>query len=546
MNIHETLYNTYVNAQKDNASKAAIFTREGEIVTHGRLLEEIDKAATGLLSYKTAEDFKVGIISSSSYEEAVFLLAVNKIGAVSKFIDIMKNVTEIGESIAESSVNILVMGAEFLPMEQYINPSALPVIIMGKAELDRPNYCSYKDLLQKADVQLCQPVKYRDNACAIIIYSSGTTGAPKPIELSDRAINAAVDKIAKLDYPLGKGNIMLKIIPSFLGMGCITTLYTCLITGDLVVYPPFNHNPQEGLEGVLKAVTSFPSFVDKNHLSPDTKLLLFAMPMMYRGFYQCLERIEDMSFIGCMLAGGSAMSKEELEVIDAAFAAKGCTVPVCIGYGQNEMAGGVTMNETGANKRGSAGRPMAATTLKIVDMVTGVPVPNNTVGKILERSDSLFIGYENMPEQTKAAFVTDENGEVWFDTKDIGYIDDDGFLFFTGRTSRTIIRFDIKCSLDKIENKLRMSQYVKEAGVISLKGIPYNIPYAFVVLKDEYVGITPEMILDSVQSSRNPLNDTEMVEKLLIVGSLPYLSSGKIDYRTLEKMAEDTVAEHNM
>ncbi len=243
-----------------------------------------------------------------------------------------------------------------------------------------------------------------------------------------------------------------------------------------------------------------------------------------------------------MLAGGSAMSQEELEILDATFASKGCTVPVCVGYGQNEMAGGVTMNENGANKRGSAGRCMAYTMLKIVDMNTGAPVPNNTVGKILERSESLFIGYENKPEQTKESFVTDENGDEWFDTKDIGYIDDDGFLFFVGRTSRTIIRLDVKASLDKIESKITMSKYVKEVGVIALKSVPYDTPIAFVTLNDEYVGddITPDAILNEIQSSRNPLNDPEMVEKLYIVESLPYLSSGKIDYRTLQAKIENT------
>ena len=275
-------------------------------------------------------------------------------------------------------------------------------------------------------------------------------------------------------------------------------------------------------------------------MHPDTKLLLFAAPMFYRALYQCLERFDDLSYIGCMLAGGSAMSKAELEVMDAAFSAKGCGVPVLIGYGQNEMAGGVTMNEIGANKPGSAGKPMADTTLKIVDIVTGAPVPNNTVGKILERSESLFIGYENMPEQTSASFITDENGDVWFDTKDVGYIDEDGFLFFSGRTSRTIIRFDVKSSLDKIESKIRMSKYVKEVGVIALKCEQYDTPIAFVTLKDEYIsgGVTPDAIVNDIQSSFNPLNEPEKVDKLFIVKSLPYLSSGKIDYRTLETTAK--------
>ena len=192
MNTRDTLYNTYVSVQKNNPDKVALYTRRGEAITHGMLLEEIDKAAAALLSYKTGDSLKVGVLSLCSYEEAVFLLAASKIGAVSKFVDITKNVTEIGESIAESSVNVLVMEDMLLPIEQYINPSALPVIVLGKVENERPNYCAYRDFLQSADACFCQSVKYRENACAAVISSSGTTGTPKPIELSDRAINAAV------------------------------------------------------------------------------------------------------------------------------------------------------------------------------------------------------------------------------------------------------------------------------------------------------------------------------------------------------------------
>lgn len=167
----------------------------------------------------------------------------------------------------------------------------------------------------------------------------------------------------------------------------------------------------------------------------------------------------------------------------------------------------------------------------------------NVIGKVLERSESLFIGYENMSERTKSSFVTDDNGDTWFDTNDVGYVDNDGFLFVTGRSSRVIIRFDVKCSLDKIESKLRTSKYVKEAGVIALKGVPYDIPVAFIVLNNEYTdaNITSDMIIADIQSGFNRLNDPELIDKLFIVDSLPYLSSGKIDYRALEEKAAKTL-----
>ena len=535
--MDETLYNTYVRAQGKNPDRVALYSREDETVTHGRLLDEIDRAAAGLRALYPMEGMKIGVISSCSYEEVVFLLAGSKIGAVTKFIDFTKNITEINESIVESALSILVMGPEFVPMEPFINPGGMPVIIMGELPEMRQHYCSYGNLLDAGDGRSVTATEYRDNACTVIINSSGTTGTPKPIELSDRAVNAAVEKFICTDFPLTPSNVMLKIIPSFLGMGIVSTAYLCLITGTPIIYVMQGNEFQAIIDEAVRRIFTFAEFAKEKGISYSAKLLIFASPMFFRGMYQQLDQVESLSYIGCMLAGGSAMSREELERIDAAFADKGCTVPVLSGYGQNEMAGGVTMNEIANNRRGSVGKAMAKTELLVVDMKTGMPVPHGTAGKILERSESLFVGYENMPEKTAESFVRIGEGEPWFDTNDVGYMDEDGYLYITGRTSRIIIRQDMKVSLDKVENKLRASTFIKEVGVIAKKDGDTESVVAFVTIKDEYTAadISSEQIIGEIQKSKNPLNDREVVDKLLIVDSLPYRSSGKIDYKSLEK-----------
>ena len=539
MQTKETIYNTYLNAQKENHDRIALFTREGEAITHGRLLDEIDRAAEGLLRYKSSEIFKVGIISSCSAQEAVILFAASKIGAVTKFIDFTKNMTEINESINESSISVLALGAEFLPMEPIINPSKLPVIVFGETSNSCPHYIMYKELIEKTSNESCNSVSYKEKTCTVIINSSGTTGTPKPIELSDYAINVAVLKMLKTDYPLNENNLLLKTIPSHIGMGLITTLYTGLIVGIPVVYINSN-GPKESIESALKFLNEYFSFLKKNSLSVDTKLLIFSFPMYFRTLFQFKDIISDLSFVKCMLAGGSGMSKEELEIMDAAFAEKQCTVPILNGYGQNEMAGAVTLNQISMNRRGSAGILVNETELLITDLKSGEPVPNNTIGKILERSESLFIRYENMEEATKESFVTDSNGLLWFDTNDVGYIDEDGYLFITGRTSRVIIRYDCKMSLDSIEKKLRQSSYIKDVGVIAPKINGEDVLLAYVCLDDNCIGenIGVEDIMKQIQSSANPLNELEMINKIIIRDSIPYRSSGKIDYRALEKEAE--------
>lgn len=134
------------DAQKNNLDDPAIYTREGRMITHRELLDEIDKAAEGLLSFKKYTGFRIGILSASSYEEAVFLFAASKIGAASKFVDFSKNIIEINESITESTIDVLAMGVDFLPMEPFINPKALPVIVLGGVSAEQPHYCLYQEI----------------------------------------------------------------------------------------------------------------------------------------------------------------------------------------------------------------------------------------------------------------------------------------------------------------------------------------------------------------------------------------------------------------
>ena len=299
-------------------------------------------------------------------------------------------------------------------------------------------------------------------------------------------------------------------------MGLITTLYTCLVVGIPVIYF-VAYGPKGSIDGVLSTIITFPSFLQKHSLPASTKLLLFASPMFYRGIYQLIDQVSDLSFLGCMLAGGSSMGKEELEVLDAVFASKGCTVPVMNGYGQNEMAGAVTLNQIGRNRRGSAGTAVDGTDLMVVDLQDFKPLPRNAVGKILERSESLFIGYENMPERTEASFITDENGDSWFDTNDVGYLDDDGYL----RKSADVIQDELliyqnldvsKCSrlafagihvvAPRVIDEMAgwpdvfsiIDFYIKSCDRLVIKGMTYPGLRILDVGKPETLAAAPEML----------------------------------------------------
>ena len=142
------------------------------------------------------------------------------------------------------------------------------------------------------------------------------------------------------------------------------------------------------MKNFILTISRFDGFRRQHHLSESIKACLFASPMFYRVLYEMREIIPDLSYMGCMLAGGSAMSKEELEIFDDEFQRKGCTVPIINGYGQNEMVCTITLNQNNDNCRGSAGKTLNGVDLQIVDTASMKPLPRGKQGTILERSET--------------------------------------------------------------------------------------------------------------------------------------------------------------
>lgn len=536
-NLKETVYTNYVDSQKGHLENAAIYTTDGEMVTHGRLISEIESVASILNKKYSSGDLKIGILSSHSYQEAVFFLAANKIGVVSKFLDYTKNLPNIRTSIRESSITFLAISEEFLPIEPVINPQKLPVVIMGHCTSASPNCISYDAFLQEDTGTRVPTEAYCHQKPSIIVNSSGTTGVPKPIVITDYAINNAIKELLETDLPLNRDHIILKNVPLHIAMGSITTLYLGLTTGMPVLYLA-GGGPKESLESFVQMFLHYDKFLQQHGIPATIKLCSFASPMFYRALYESRNFIDDLSFVDCMLAGGAGMTKEELELYDDAFHKKGCSVPVVNGYGQNEMTGTVTLNQIHQNRRGSAGKPLHGVDVLVVHPETMEPLPANCEGTILECSETVFLEYENMLETTNDAFVIDRNGKKWFNTKDSGYLDDDGFLYITGRNSRAMIRFDLKVSLDYVEQKMRKSHYIKDVAVISPDG---NRMAAYVVLYNEFANkdVEPQMILDDIQNGPDPLTPLETLDNFIIMDSLPLTMSGKTDYQKLQKMSQE-------
>lgn len=530
-----TLYDAYVHANRDNWDSLAIISMNGELrYTHGELKNMIDLAAGGFWKLGFRQGARVGIILNNTVEEAVSLLALNKVGAVAVFVDATKAISDIAHAIDGYELDLIIFDETMIALEPFINTKHVPIVLVNQTK-PAPNAMSFLDLYRLGAGVEVIPAPFEKGRPSVFINSSGTTGLPKPIVHTDHSINMAAYKILRTNYPLTRDNLTMKVVPSFIGLGLITTLYTALLSGTKIVLLS-GKNPPACIENTVAFSSGFPRFRDEIGLGKDAKLILFAAPMFFRVMCEKLDLFEDMSYWGAMLAAGSKMGKQELDHLNSKLSARSCPVKICNGYGQNELCGAVTLNSNSAYKPGSAGFPVIGTTIRIVDPETHEEQMVHETGLILERSDSFFEYYHNLPHETQSAFLELDDGAKWFNTKDLGFLDEDGFLFVTGRISRVLVCYDMKLPIDKIEDKIKQHPAVTECAVVPIPNeASGEVPVAFIMVAPEMEQIEPKTILEDIQSGCNPLANLEIPAQIIKCRDLPLLESGKIDYRALQK-----------
>ena len=538
LNVNQSLYQNYVEANEDNQQGVAIYDiNHDRIIKHNELLQLIDAFSNGLQELGIGEDSKVSIIINGSYEEPMCLLSPNKNKSLVRYIDFTKNPTDVLHDIEMFEPDLLIMDEMFLPMEPFANVKKKPVIVLNsKMKCNNSNYILFEDMLKLgASRQTNESNESISSKPSVIINSSGTTGLSKPIVHSNQTINSVTQKLFFSDYPMKRGNFAFKSIPSHIGLGLMTTLYANLISGTGIMLSNVE-SPEQSIEEAIKCLASFKQFLQSHNFDKNSQLLEFFAPMYVRIIEQNHMAFNDLSYVGGILSGGSKMTEEELKRQTTLFRKKGLKVPICNGYGQNEFAGAVALNDNTSNVNGSAGYPVIGTEIKVIDMNTKKELEPFKEGRIIEKGDSKFLEYFNMPQETENAKII-FNGEEWFDTKDLGYFDNNGHVFITGRVSRVIIRYDVKISMDKIENKIKNNKYVKNCAIVGLEYNDEEVPYAFVELNDGVI-LSNEELIEIIQNSDGKLNHLEMPIAFRIIEHLPLLSNSKIDYKTLKEEAK--------
>jgi acyl-CoA synthetase (AMP-forming)/AMP-acid ligase II len=234
----------------------------------------------------------------------------------------------------------------------------------------------------------------------------------------------------------------------------------------------------------------------------------------------------DLSTVRLVFSGAAPLGED----IAKALATKlGC--PVVQGYGMTEASPVTHLSPTRNSpfKPGSAGKVVPNTEVKIVDVVSGAEMDQGHEGELLIRGPQIMKGYLNRPEETAACL----DGEGWYHTGDVGYVDQDGFFFIVDRTKELIKYKGMQVAPAELEALLLTHPAVLDAAVVRRADEEAGeVPKAFVVLKpdDASKATTGLAIMDWVAGKVAP---HKRIRQLEFIEQIPKSASGKILRRVL-------------
>jgi acyl-CoA synthetase (AMP-forming)/AMP-acid ligase II len=380
-------------------------------------------------------------------------VAACKIGAVCMPVNWRLSPREVGYIVGDGQARLLMADAEFAATATSTAPTGVRRILTTEAAADGlEDIGTWAAAFPATDTGIEPSV----DDTALQLYSSGTTGLPKGVELTYRNLGAGI--LGSTPHELGyRGapDVFLNVLPAFhiagVGIGLMTTAHG----GKSVLYPEFNP------PAVLDAI------------SEHRVTHAFLVPAMIQFLLQ-VPGVEgrDFSSLKWISYGASPISEKVLTDAMRAFKCNFTQV-----YGLTETTGAVTAlppedHDPVGNRRHllrSAGRPMRGVKLRVVDPATGRDAAEGVIGEVWIHTEQNMKGYWRMPEATQSVFVDRQpGGQGWFRSGDAGYLSGE-YLFLHDRLKDMICSGGENIYPAEIENLLADHPDIGDVAVI---GVP--------------------------------------------------------------------------
>jgi acyl-[acyl-carrier-protein]-phospholipid O-acyltransferase/long-chain-fatty-acid--[acyl-carrier-protein] ligase len=360
---------------------------------------------------------------------------------------------------------------------------------------------------------------------AAVLFTSGTTGEPKGVVLSHSNILSNIRQI-ELQLEPSPDEVVLGVLPFFHAMGFTVNLWAVLCLGRKSVV---HANPLEArIVGDL---------CRKHSVS-----LLFATPTFMRLYLKRCDR-ESFATVRRVALGAERLSGEQAVEIRQTLG-----IEPLEGYGCTELSPVVAFNVdreirlddrrvVSGNRIGTVGRPLPGTLIKTVHPETGADLPSGAEGIIRVKGPQVMVGYLDQPEAT-ARVIHDG----WYDTGDLGRVDEDGFLTISGRLARFSKLGGEMVSHEQVEASVRDAAGVDDRSVVVTAIPDRRKGERLIVLYTELGGKSPDEIVRELIARDLPKLWIPTADDFLPIEAIPLLGNGKLDVAHLRELALDRLA----
>ncbi|MCQ2737341.1 MAG: acyl--CoA ligase [archaeon] len=527
-----SLYEVVANSTKKFPNKIA-YIYSGVEVSYTNFLKQIDDVAKSLKKLNIKKGDKVTICMPNTPEAIITFYAVNKIGAISNMVHPLSAQNEIKYYLQVSkSVAMLVIDYDYDLFKVISDETDVKNIIVAtlnesiphnnshfnKDKITNKNVMCWKDFIKMGEDINYETNEFTDSShVAAILYTGGSTGDPKGVVLTNGNFNYSVKSF--LAYSdLDSTDTFLAIMPIFHGFGLRSGIHMVYLLGATnVLIPRFDAKNFHILIEDYK-----PSFIA-------------GVPTLWNALLQDegMDSV-DLSFLKLAVCGGDTLPVNMKIKIDEFLKEHGANIQIRPGYGLTEcLAGGCIVPED-KYKNESVGIPYLDSIFKIVKPGTSEKVPFGVDGEICISSPSVMLAYLDDPEKTNEVLKVDEEGLTWLHTGDLGYMDEEGWIFFKSRIERIIISSGYNIYPQRLENILINHPNIREVAVI---GIPHpfkmKVPKAYIVLNDD-VELTDEVKNSIYKHCKENLAKFTIPREFEYIEELPKNKVNKVDYLELE------------
>ena len=516
-------------------------------VTYADFIRRIERAARAFTAAGVQSGDPVTICMPNTPQALDCFYALNRIGAVANMIHPLSAKTEISYYLTVSRSSMILTVDMFYEkvesaldevpqhvtiltarMQEELPPHLAVLYFLKKGRqyrrFPRAPHLLWSRFLQQGDrdIILPEPV-FDEKHTAVILYSGGTSGTPKGICLSDLNFNAcAMQAREAIGMEYRTGLTMLSCMPMFHGFGLGINLHAVLIHGvGCILMPTFTE--ESYARTLLKRKPNFIAGV------PTIFEALLHIPQLNGA---------DLSFLLGMFSGGDSLSVELKKKIDAFLIEHHADIQVREGYGLTECVTASCLTPRFASREGSIGIPFPDTDYAIVRPGTQEMLPAGEEGEIILTGPTVMLGYLHHEEEEAQTLRRLPDGRVWLYTGDLGYIDEDGYVYFRQRIKRVIVTNGYNVYPSQIENALDACPEVEYSCVIGVKD-PRRMERikAFVVPK---AGVRPDEDTKKriMESIRLHVAVYALPREIEFRDSLPKTLVGKVAYRLLEEEEE--------